>query len=160
MSKYLSWNKEPYLISTDKSLLQVSRIHSFLSTKAYWCLDIPKSLVEKSISGSLCFGLFDTSKANQQIGYARIVSDGASFAWLCDVYIEEEYRGKGLSKWLMGSVMAHPELKNLRRICLATKDAHELYKKYGFKVTETPQNWMEIKDNDLYKKMKLQETEQ
>lgn len=154
MSKNISWEKDQYLISTDKSLLQIDRIHKFLSTEAYWCLDIPKKIVEASISSSLCFGLYDTKASIQeQIGYARIISDGATFAWLCDVYVENNYRGNGLSKWLMECVFSHPDLQNLRRICLATKDAHELYKKFGFKVTETPQNWMEIKDNDLYRKM-------
>ena len=118
MSKNLSWTKEHYLVSTDKSLLQVLRIHNFLSTKGYWCLDIPKEIVEKSIENSLCFGLYNTSDSNLQIGYARIVSDRATFAWLCDVYIEEENRGHGLSKWLMDCVISHPYLKNLRRIWL------------------------------------------
>lgn len=148
-----SWVKEKFLISTDKTLLQISRIHQFLANEAYWSTDIPYAIVARSIENSLCFGLYDTSNGNQQIGYARIVTDFASFAWLCDVYIESDSRKIGLSKWLMECVMAHPDLKNLRRICLATKDAHELYKKFGFEITKTPANWMEIKDNDLYKKM-------
>lgn len=152
-----SWEKENFLISTDKTLLQIYRIHQFLTKEAYWSVDIPQEVVAKSIEHSLCFGLYDASNNNQQVGYARIVTDFSSFAWLCDVYIEKDFRKKGLSKWLMECVMSHPSLKNLRRICLATKDAHELYKKFGFEVTKTPDNWMEIKDNDLYKKMKLAE---
>lgn len=146
-----SWKKQNFLVSTDKSLLQISKIHRFLSEEAYWCLDIPKDVVEKSIQTSLCFGLYEDKN---QIGYARIITDSATFAWLCDVYVEKSHRGRGLSKWLMECVMAHPDLKNLRRLCLATKDAHELYKQFGFEVTKTPGNWMEVKDNDLYKKMK------
>lgn len=146
------WNKEDFILSTDKFRLQPDRIHKFLSTQAYWCLGIPLSVVKKAIEGSLCFGLFKVEGNKEvQVGFARIVTDGATFAWLCDVYIESELRGLGLSKWMMECLMSHPALKNLRRICLATKDAHPLYKKYGFEVTPTPQNWMEIKDNDLYK---------
>lgn len=149
------WQREGFLISTNKELLQIDRMHHFLSTEAYWCLDVPRDVVEKAAKNSLCFGLYDVSKeAPVQIGYARIVTDHATFAWLCDVYVEREYRGQGLSKWLNECVMIELRLKNLRRICLATKDAHALYAKYGFEVTKTPENWMEIKDNDLYKKMK------
>jgi len=147
------WKNGVFTISTDKSLLQVDRIHQFLSQEAYWCLEIPLSTVKQAILGSLCFGLYDESKNEKpQIGYARIVSDRATFAWLCDVYIEKSYRGQGLSKWLMECLMNHPDLKGLRRICLATKDAHKLYEKYGFEVTKTPKNWLEIKDNELYKR--------
>ena len=88
-----------------------------------------------------------------QIGFARIVTDEATFAWISDVYVEEEHRKKGLSKWLMECLMTHPSLKNLRRICLATKDAHTLYQRFGFEITTTPRYWMEIKDNDIYTKM-------
>ena len=145
------WEKQSFRISTDKSLLQIPKIHRFLSEEAYWCLGIPMEIVEKSVRTSLCFGLYD---GRNQVGYARIITDSATFAWLCDIYVEKSHRGQGLSKWLMECVMVHPDLKNLRRLCLATKDAHELYKQFGFEVTKTPGNWMEIKDNDLYKKMK------
>jgi hypothetical protein len=154
-----TWKKGNFLISTDKKLLQAERVHKFLANEAYWSKDIPLAVVEKSIENSLCFGLYDIS-ANQyeQIGYARIVTDSASFAWLCDVYVENNFRKRGLSKWLMECVLSHPDLKNLRRICLATKDAHALYTQFGFEVTRTPENWMEIKDNDLYTKMKLHQS--
>lgn len=147
------WKKENFLLSTDKEYLQYERIHEFL-TGAYWCEEIPLAVVTKAVQGSLCFGLYDAAKNNRQIGFARVVTDSATFAWLCDVYIEKEYRGQGLSKWMMDCVLSYPALQGLRRICLATKDAHELYAKYGFEVTQSPANWMEIKDNDLYKKMK------
>ena len=148
-----NWNKDNFFISTDKSLLQISRIHKFLSEDSYWSAEIPKSVVTHAIENSLCFGVYNSNK--EQVGFARVVTDYAGFAWVCDVYIEETERGHGLSKWLMTCVMDHPGLKNLRRICLATKDAHELYKKFGFEVTKNPENWMEIKDNDIYKKLKL-----
>ena len=154
MNQHLGWKKEQFILTTDKSKLQIERMHRFLSQEAYWCLGIPLTVVKKAVDGSLCFGLYDDAKKEApQIGYARIVSDKATFAWLCDVYIEKEYRGQGLSKWLMECLISHPELKDLRRICLATKDAHELYKKYGFEVTQTPGNWLEIKNNDIYKKI-------
>jgi GNAT superfamily N-acetyltransferase len=149
-SKY--WEKENLLLSTDKHLLQLERIHHFLSTEAYWSLGIPLKVVEKAIHHSLCFGLYDRSSQEPgQIGFARVVSDGATFAWICDVYVDTAHRGKGHSKWMMECLMAHPDLQGLRRICLATKDAHQLYVKSGFRVTETPGNWMEIKDNEIYK---------
>ncbi len=150
-----SWKKENFILDTDKEKLQYDRIHKFL-TRTYWCEGIPLEVVTKAAQNSLCFGLYDTSQNNRpQIGFARVVTDSTTFAWLCDVYIEETYRGQGLSKWVMECVTSHPALKGLRRICLATKDAHTLYTKYGFEVTQTPANWMEIKDNDLYKKMKV-----
>ena len=146
----MEWQHGPYRISTDKGLLQLARIHRFLSEEAYWCLGVPAALVERAMINSLCFGVYAADGV--QIGYARVVSDYATFAWLCDVYIEQDYRGQGLSKKLMECVLAHPDLQGLRRLCLATKDAHTLYEKYGFKPTETPQNWLEIKDNDIYRK--------
>lgn len=146
-----NWEKDHFSVSTDSSRLQLERIHAFLSTKAYWCLDIPKDVVERAIAGSLCFGLYDGEK---QIGFARVISDGATFAYLADVYVEEEYRGHGLSKWMMECVMEELRKRNFRRICLSTKDAHGLYTQFGFEVTKNPGYWMEIKDNDLYRKMK------
>jgi GNAT superfamily N-acetyltransferase len=146
-----TWEKDGFLLSTYKAKLQIDRIHKFLSTESYWSLGIPLPVVQKAILGSLCFGLFDGSKeGHPQVGFARVVSDQATFAWLCDVYVESQARGQGLSKWLMECLMSHSELQGLRRICLATKDAHELYEKYGFEVTKSPGNWLEIKDNEIY----------
>ena len=142
-----------FFVSADKKLLQMDRIHAFLSTKAYWCLGIPKRLVAKAAAASLCFGLYRrTAKGALQVGYARIVTDGCTFAWLCDVYVEPEFRGRGLSSRLMRTVMAHKAIKSLRRVCLATKDAHFLYAKFGFKPTASPSSWMEIKNNGIYKR--------
>jgi N-acetylglutamate synthase-like GNAT family acetyltransferase len=136
-------------ISDDKDSLQLDLIHAILK-ETYWSKGVPKEVVRKAILGSMCFGVYENKR---QVGYARLVTDKATFAWLCDVIIDEKCRGQGLSKALMEFILSHPDLKGLRRICLATKDAHELYRKFGFKVTEAPQNWMEIKDNDIYLKM-------
>ncbi len=123
--------------------------------EAYWCLGIPKNILAKAIGASLCFGVYD-EKTGFQIGFARIVTDKATFAWLCDVYIEPDFRRKGLSKWLMEVMKLHSDLQNLRRFCLTTKDAHGLYEGFGFQVTKTPTYWMEIKDNEIYKKLNLE----
>lgn len=142
----MDWNFDGYSVSTDKNRLQIERIHRHLSTEAYWCLGIPEITVRKAIEGSLCFGLYkETGGKNLQIGFARVVTDQATFAWLCDVYIDKEERGKGLSKNLMSCIMSHPDLQNLRRFCLATRGTHGLYEKFGFQVTKTPEYWMEIK---------------
>jgi RimJ/RimL family protein N-acetyltransferase/N-acetylglutamate synthase-like GNAT family acetyltransferase len=151
------WRKFAFFITTDKKQLQLRRIHRFLSQEAYWCLGIPSSVVAKSIENSICFGLYhQDEKIIHQIGYARLVTDRSTFAWLCDVYIEQPYRGRGLSKWLMECIMSSRYVRGLRRICLATRDAHGLYQNYGFKVTDTPANWMEIKDYDVYRKLNAQ----
>jgi GNAT superfamily N-acetyltransferase len=138
-----------YFVSDRRELLQLSRVHAFLSSKAYWCLGIPLETVERACAHSLCFGVY-VDGSNEQVGFARVVTDEATFAWICDVYIEETARGRGLSKKLMQAVMSHPKLQGLRRICLGTHDAHELYKQFGFYVTKSPQNWMEIKEDQIY----------
>ena len=140
-----------YLLSTDKNLLQTDIIHAFLSDKSYWAKDIPKDIVEKSLTNSLCFGLYFN---NIQVGFARVISDYATFAYLCDVFIVDEHRGKGLSKWLMEKIMQHPDLQNLRRFTLGTRDAHELYRKFGFREPDNACNNMEIRESDIYTKMK------
>lgn len=133
-------------ISDDKNLLQIEQIHSFLK-EAYWCKGIPLKTLQSAVESSLCFGVY---KNKNQVAFARVITDAVTFAWICDVIVDEKYRGQGIGKEMIQFVMAHPKLKGLRRICLATKDAHQLYKQFGFHVTETPQNWMEIKDNDIY----------
>jgi N-acetylglutamate synthase-like GNAT family acetyltransferase len=145
----LSTQKE-LKISDDKNLLQIEFIHRLLK-ESYWSKGIPLETLKSAIDGSLCFG---TYQGSHQVAFARVVSDGATFAWICDVIVDPNYRGKGISKKLMKYIMAHPRMQGLRRISLATKDAHGLYKQFGFNVTATPQNWMEIKDNDIYLKTK------
>lgn len=130
-----------FTISTDKSRLDRAAIHRFLSEDSYWAQGRTRAVVEESIRNSLiCFGVYD---GERQVGFARVVTDGCTFAWLCDVYIEEAYRGKGLGKWLVESVTAHPQLANLRNFVLATRDAHELYRLYGgFMEFPHPERWM------------------
>jgi GNAT superfamily N-acetyltransferase len=142
------YRKQNYLISDDSSRLDLDAIHDFLS-HAYWCEGISKQLVERAIAHSLCFGVYDNQK---QIGFARVVTDRTTFGYLCDVYILEDYRGRGLAKWLMECVMVHPDLQGLRRTMLATKDAHKLYATLGFAAPKLPDRLMEILQKDIYKK--------
>lgn len=135
-----------FSISTDKSQLDLEMIDNFLKT-SYWAKDIPKSIVEKSIAHSLCFGVYDKE---QQIGFARVISDYATFAYLADVFILESYRGQGLGKWLIQSILAHSELQNLRKFLLGTWDAHELYRQFGFNSLNRPERYMEIVNLNVY----------
>jgi len=130
-----------YLLSTDPSLLQLDRIHEFLSTQSYWAKGRSLETVRLSVANSLCFGIY---RANSQVGFARVVTDFATFAWLCDVFILPEECGHGLGKWLVENVTSHPALKTIRRMLLATRDAHELYHPYGgFQPLANPERWME-----------------
>lgn len=135
-----------FSISTDKSQLDLEMIDNFLKT-SYWAKDVPKSIVEKSIAHSLCFGVYDKE---QQIGFARVVSDYATFAYLADVFILESYRGQGLGKWLIQSILTHSELQNLRKFLLGTWDAHELYRQFGFNSLNRPERYMEIVNLNVY----------
>lgn len=150
MSDY-QFKRDEYFLSTDKKMLQIDTIHAFLANESYWAKDIPKSIVIKSIDNSLCFGVYYN---NQQIAYARVISDYATFAYLCDVYVAKEHRGKGVSKWLMEKIMQHPDLQGLRRFTLATLDAHGLYSQFGFREPDNACNNMEIRIADIYTKMK------
>ncbi|RZL21146.1 MAG: N-acetyltransferase [Pedobacter sp.] len=136
-----------FVFSDDTNLVDVKAVHHYLSTQSYWAKDIPLELVQKSITNSLCFGIY---KKQQQVGFARWVTDRATFAYLCDVYVEEEFRGLGLSKKLMTLMLFHPDLQGLRRYQLATLDAHGLYKQFGFKALENPEMQMAIVFKDLY----------
>ena len=140
------WRRGEYLISTDKSRLDLTLIHNFLTT-SYWAAGIPLEVVRRSIEHSLSFGLY---KEDQQIGYARVITDYATFAYLGDVFILEPFRGQGLSKWLMEVIVTHPELQGFRRWILLTKDAHGLYKKVGFTEVKTPERYMERFFLDVY----------
>jgi GNAT superfamily N-acetyltransferase len=136
-----------FRITTDVEAFDVDAIHAYL-TRSFWAAGIPKQVVEKSLRDSLSWGLFD---GERQIGFARMVTDRATFAYLCDVYVLEEYRGQGLGKWLMDEVMAHPEMQGLRRIMLVTRDAHGLYERHGFTPPHNPERHMEIFRPGFYK---------
>ncbi|WP_017730888.1 GNAT family N-acetyltransferase [Nafulsella turpanensis] len=128
-----------FFISTDQSLLDVALIWDYLANHSYWARGRSRDTVEKSIENSLCFGVYTLQ--NEQVGFARIITDYSVFAWIMDVFIVEEYRGKGLSKKLMEEVMKHPSLQGLQRWGLNTKDAHGLYEQYGFERISRP-DWM------------------
>ncbi len=136
-----------FLISTDRSRLDLDVIHNFL-TNCYWAKGIPRKTVETSIEHSLCFGIYD--KDVRQAGFARVISDFATIAYLGDVFVLESYRGRGLSKWLMECITRHPALQNLRRWILLTRDAHGLYAKFGFTPIAKPDRYMELHRPDVY----------
>ncbi|MFI5152119.1 MAG: GNAT family N-acetyltransferase [Chitinophagales bacterium] len=145
----MTWERDGFLITTEENKMDIVYIHEFLSTKSYWAEGVPFRIVEKSIRGSLCFGLF---KGKQQIGFARAITDKATFAWLADVFIDEQFRGHGLGKWLMEIIVSHNDLQGLRRIMLGTKDAHGLYAQYGFVSLPYPERMMTIHHPDVYMK--------
>ena len=140
MPQLLEVLKGQFIISTDPKRLDLDAICDFL-TRAYWALGRPRERTERAFANSLVFGLYDGEK---QIGLARVVSDYAVFAYLCDVFIHEDYRAQGLGKWLIETVMRHPDLQGLRRWTLATSDAHGLYRQFGWDDLQYPEKWMEI----------------
>jgi N-acetylglutamate synthase-like GNAT family acetyltransferase len=148
MTNLTIYNAE-FCISTDKGRLDIDAIHEFLSTKAYWSLNIPKNKVQTAIANSFCFGVYEEEK---QIGFARVITDYATIAYLGDVYILEEKRGKGISKWLLETIMNHPNLQGLRRWILLTGDAHGLYRQFGWTDLTDPSKWMELHNKNIYSK--------
>jgi GNAT superfamily N-acetyltransferase len=140
------FTKGQYSIRTDPKQLDLDAIHAFLS-RSFWAEGIPKETVAKAIANSLCFGVFD---GKAQVGFARVVTDRATFAYLCDVYVLESHRGHGLGKWLIETVMAHPDLQGLRRFQLVTRDAHGLYSRHGFESPLNPERHMEIFRHGMY----------
>lgn len=151
MNKQYEVAKDNYLISTDKSKLNIDTIYNYIAFESYWAQGIPRDIVERSIANSICFGIY---KDHEQIGFARVVSDKATFAYLADVFVLPEHRGKGLSKWLMETIHAHPELQNLRRWWLGTKDAHGLYEQFGWTRIndDVAKRFMQKHNPDVYKK--------
>jgi GNAT superfamily N-acetyltransferase len=133
------WRRGEYEISTERARLDLPAIHEFLSTKSYWARGRSFEMVSRAVEHSLPFGLY---RGKRQIGFARVVTDRATFAWLADVYVLEEFRGEGLGKWLVEVVLSHPELQRLRRWILGTRDAHELYRQFGFVELERPELYM------------------
>jgi GNAT superfamily N-acetyltransferase len=145
--EWASWQRNGYEISTDPARVDVALTHRFLSEEAYWSPGVPEDVVRRAIAGSMVFGAY---KGSEQAGLTRVVSDRATFAWICDVFVLPEHRGHGLGKWLMECVVAHPELQGLRRWMLATRDAHGLYKQYGFTDLHDCSRFMERWDPEIY----------
>lgn len=137
-----------YVLSTDPSRLDVTAVHGWLSNDSYWARNISRTTVERAIANSLNFGLY--APDGRQAGFCRVVTDRATFAWLCDVFVLPEHRGLGLSKWLVRQMLAHPDLQNLRRHLLATFDAHTLYQRFGYEPLDRPDRWLEIKHPNPY----------
>ncbi|HTI94272.1 MAG TPA: GNAT family N-acetyltransferase [Puia sp.] len=138
-----------YRISTDKNELNLGFIHAFLSKEAYWCQGIPLETVKRSVENSLCFGVY---QGNEQVGFARVITDYATIAYLGDVFIVSAHRGKGLSKRMMETIMGYPALQGLRRWILLTGDAHDLYRQFGWESVKNPEKWMEVVDSEVYKR--------
>ena len=142
---HCEWVDGPFAISTDPDRLDVEVIHTYLSQRAYWAQGRPKEVVQRSIAHSLCFGVYEE---RSQIGFARVVTDYATFAYLCDVFILESHRRRGLSKWLLRCVRTHPALAGIRRFQLITNDAHGLYRQLGFTALANPERHMELVEYD------------
>ena len=149
MAAIYETRQDEYLISTDPEKLDAVTIHAFLTT-SYWSPGIPLPVVQKALAHSLCFGLYHQGK---QVGLSRVVTDHATYAYLCDVYVLEAHRGKGLGHWMVECIMAHPELQNLRRFTLATRDAHRVYEAFGFMGLKAPERMMERHDPKVYERM-------
>jgi GNAT superfamily N-acetyltransferase len=137
-----------YEISNDVDRLDVDVIHTFLAEDSYWALGIPRSIVERAMANSLCFGVYHRAA---QVGFARVVTDRSTFALLADLFILKAHRGKGLSKWLMRCVVGHDDLQGLRRLLLLTSDAHGLYSQFGFEQLGNPSRFMEVLRQDVYR---------
>lgn len=145
-SEQESWKRGEYTVSTDQSLLDIDLIHDFISNHSYWGTGRAREVVRRSIENSLAFGVYHNE---QQVGFARIVTDYATFAWVADVFVVPEHRGRGLSKWLMEVIIGHPNLQGFRRWVLATKDAQGLYEQFGFIKLLRPERWMERPDPNM-----------
>ncbi|HET6841726.1 MAG TPA: GNAT family N-acetyltransferase [Candidatus Angelobacter sp.] len=141
-----TWASRDFEISTDPKRIDVAKLHEYL-THSYWARGIPLATVQRSIKNSLCFGIYHQ---RDQIGFARVITDRATFAYLADVFVLEAWRGQGLAKWLMECIVAHSDLQGLRRWSLVTRDAHELYRRFGFAELKTPEGWMELHDPGVY----------
>lgn len=147
---HTEFHNDPYLISTDPALLDVAVIHAYLANESYWAGNIPLETVARSLRNSFCFGLYCQGR---QVGLARLITDKATFAYLCDVFVLPEHRGRGLSKWMMAVIHAHPDMQGLRRWMLGTKDAHGLYRQFGWTqlTDDIVPRFMQLHNPDVYK---------
>jgi GNAT superfamily N-acetyltransferase len=143
-------HKGKFVISTDRERIDLDVVHGYL-TESYWARGISREVVERSVENSFCFGMYC---AGTQVGFARVVSDFATFAYLGDVFVLDAYRGQGLGKWLMECVLGHPRLQGLRRWTLLTRDAHGLYSQFGFTPLKAPDRYMELHDPEVYQRDK------
>ncbi len=145
---HITLTKDGFSLGTDPAQLDIDVIHNFL-TNSYWAWGIPRDVVVRSIENSLCFGIYEGPR---QVGFARVISDFATYAYIGDVFILESHRGRGLSQWMMEAIVSHPKLQNLRRWTLLTRDAHGLYAKFGFTQIVSPERYMELHNPDVYKR--------
>jgi len=145
----MEWQRDDYEVSDERGRLDLAAIHAFLANESYWAAGVPRSVVERAVENSLCFGLY---KGDAQIGFARVVTDRATFGYLGDVFVARAHRGAGLGKWLVECLLSHPDLQGLRRLSLVTSDAHEVYRSFGFKPMADPTRYMEIHRPDVYKR--------
>ncbi len=143
----MEYRRDEFMISTDRARLSLDVIHGFL-TNCYWAKGVPREVVSRSIEHALCFGVYDGQGA--QVGFARVISDFATIAYIGDVFVLETHRGRGLGKWLMECIVQHPALQNLRRWILTTRDAHGLYSEFGFTPVKTPERYMELHRPNIY----------
>ena len=143
----MQWRRGEYEASDDPARIDVAEVHRFLSQETYWAKGVPRAVMDRALRHSLCVGVY---RGGRQVAFARVVTDRATFAYLCDVYVLPEERGRGLGKWLVECVLAHPDLAGLRRFCLMTRDAQELYRRYGFRPLPDPARYMEIHSPDVY----------
>jgi len=144
----MEWRRGDHRVSDERAQLDRAAVHRFLAEESYWAAGIPQGVMDKAIDHSLCFGLY---RGETQIGFARVVTDHATFGYLCDVFVETGHRGAGLGKWLVSCVLAHPSLQGLRRLSLMTRDAHELYALHGFRPMKDPTLYLEIHQPDVYR---------
>lgn len=143
----MEWHRAEYVVSDEPGRLDRARVWRFLAQESYWAGGIPEGTLAKALDHSLCFGLY---RAGAQVGFARVVTDRATFAYLCDVFVDAAARGAGLGEWVVSCVLEHPELQGLRRICLVTRDAHGLYERFGFRPMPDPSRYLEIHRPDVY----------
>lgn len=143
----MEWRKDQYVLTTDVARFDMDVLFRFISEESYWARGMTRGTFERAVKHSLCFGLFE---AERQIGFGRVVSDFASVAYLKDVFILQDFRGRGLSKWMMECILSHPDLQVIRRWLLVTADAQELYKKFGFTPLKVPEKFMELHNPEVY----------